>query len=104
MLLLHAQNIEKSYNVKRYYDVSYIRRMGTADENVIDAKLEKLLQLQHLEQKFLSGGEQTKSRIAEAFSESNRILLADEPTSNLEDGRDCCQTRKERSKRQHGRT
>lgn len=129
MLLLHAQNIEKSYglqtlfkipelkvndgdrlgvvglngsgkttlfnilageenadigNVKRYYDVSYIRQMGTADENVIDAKLEKLLQLQHLEQKFLSGGEQTKSRIAEAFSESNRILLADEPTSNLD--------------------
>lgn len=129
MLLLHAQNIEKSYglqtlfkipelkvcdgdrlgivglngsgkttllnilagednadsgNVKQYCDVSYIHQFGVADDNAIDAKLERLLQLQHLEQKFLSGGEQTKSRIAEAFSQSSRILLADEPTSNLD--------------------
>ena len=32
----------------------------------------------------LSGGEETKLKIAKAFSENNDVIFADEPTCNLD--------------------
>ncbi|HEX2947844.1 MAG TPA: ABC-F type ribosomal protection protein [Clostridia bacterium] len=79
--------------VKRYCDVGYIRqfseesmRQGEADE--ADEFSPKLLKEFELDSKLgreaLSGGEQTRLKIAGALSSDNILLFADEPTSNLD--------------------
>lgn len=94
--------------VKQYCDVGYIRQFendGTirdeADGSYTAGPSSKLLKEFELDRKLgregLSGGEQTRLRIAEAFSAENVLMFADEPTSNLDyDGIDLFRQKLER--------
>lgn len=63
---------------------SYISQMenyyGECEEN----KVMKILKAPVKYDKFLSGGEKIKLKISKALSEDNKLIIADEPTSNLD--------------------
>lgn len=70
--------------VKQYCDIAYIRQFS--DEGMeADAKALKEFSLQDkTHQDVFSGGEITRIKIANAFSSERLLLLADEPTANLD--------------------
>jgi macrolide transport system ATP-binding/permease protein len=70
--------------VRQYCDIAYIRQFS--DEMIeADQKILSELNLsQKLNQKVFSGGERTRIKIANAFSNENLLLFADEPTANLD--------------------
>ncbi|MFT8350282.1 ABC-F type ribosomal protection protein CplR [Clostridium saccharoperbutylacetonicum] len=63
---------------------SYISQMenyyGECDEN----KVMKILKAPVKYDEFLSGGEKIKLKLSKALSEDNKLIIADEPTSNLD--------------------
>lgn len=63
---------------------SYISQMenyyGECEEN----KVMKILKAPAKYDEFLSGGEKIKLKISKALSEDNKLIIADEPTSNLD--------------------
>jgi macrolide transport system ATP-binding/permease protein len=70
--------------VRQYCDIAYIRQFS---EEMIEADQKILSELnlsQKLNQKVFSGGERTRIKIANAFSNENLLLFADEPTANLD--------------------
>lgn len=71
-------------SVRRYCDIAYIRQLS---DELIEAE-EKILKELKLSgkagQEAFSGGEKTRVKIANAFSRGNGLILADEPTSNLD--------------------
>ncbi len=70
--------------VRHYTDITYIRQFSQEDIRA-DAKLLSEFNLNHkTHQKVYSGGEQTRIRIANAFSRDSLLVFADEPTSNLD--------------------
>ena len=69
--------------VRRLAPVSLIRQMGGTDAEIADGQLlrEFAVQAPH---EGLSGGEQTRRRIAGALAARGHVLLADEPTTDLD--------------------
>ena len=70
--------------VNHFCDITYIHQFS---DEIIQARTQVLKELaldDKLHQKVFSGGEQTRIRIANAFSYDNRLILADEPTANLD--------------------
>ena len=67
---------------------SYIEQFshGDSNEKTMDRRLAGKLGVHNLISENKSGGEITKEKIAEAFSNSCGLLIADEPTSNLDIG------------------
>ncbi|EKQ58265.1 MULTISPECIES: ABC-F type ribosomal protection protein CplR [unclassified Clostridium] len=55
--------------------------MGECEDN----KLNKMLNTPTKYEEFLSGGEKIKLKISKALSENKKLLIADEPTSNLDE-------------------
>jgi macrolide transport system ATP-binding/permease protein len=70
-------------HIKLFADCSYITQLGLADENA-DEHLEKVFGVKDKEANHLSGGEVTRKKIAAMLGKRCGILLADEPTSNLD--------------------
>jgi len=70
--------------VEQFCSITYIRQFS--DECIsADQKLLKEFNLsQKSHQKEFSGGEKTRIKIANAFSDENIMLFADEPTANLD--------------------
>lgn len=68
--------------VRRYCEIAMIRQMGDT-ETEGDGRLRSQFGVQG-RRAGLSGGEQTRRRIAAALSSSGRLLLADEPTTDLD--------------------
>jgi len=70
--------------VKRYCDIAYIKQFS--DENIkADAKILKEFGVHDkLECSQVSGGENTRLKIADAISRNCALIFADEPTSNLD--------------------
>ncbi len=67
--------------VKRYCDIAYIRQFS---DEMIEAQPKMVKELNLSDQRTFSGGEKARIKIANAFSKGKLLLLADEPTSNLD--------------------
>ena len=72
-----------SGNVRVMGAVSHIRQMGLTADLAPDAATRSLFRAPEARET-LSGGEKTRLRIAGAYSEAAHILLADEPTTDLD--------------------
>lgn len=71
-------------SIRTFGKVSYIRQLGDEYGYSIEGKYKSLFGLKGKNTKYMSGGEHTRLKIAKAFSENSLLLLADEPTSNLD--------------------
>ncbi|MBP7176512.1 MAG: ABC-F type ribosomal protection protein [Thermoclostridium sp.] len=70
--------------VRHFCNIAYIRQFSQ-EEICADQKLISEFSLSgKTDQQVYSGGEQTRIKIANAFSEDNLLVFADEPTSNLD--------------------
>ena len=78
--------------VRRFSEIAFIRQMGEADGES-DARLRSEFDAQE-PREGLSGGEQTRRRIAAALSRRAHLLFADEPTTDL-DAEGAAQLRRE---------
>ena len=78
--------------VRRFSEIAFIHQMGEADGES-DARLRSEFDAQE-HREGLSGGEQTRRRIAAALSRRAHLLFADEPTTDL-DAEGAAQLRRE---------
>lgn len=62
---------------------SYINQLEE-EVNIEENKISKELKLPSEYTNFLSGGEKVKARVAKALNNNGRIIIADEPTANLD--------------------
>ncbi|HHW31214.1 MAG TPA: ABC-F type ribosomal protection protein [Clostridiaceae bacterium] len=70
--------------VRQYCNITYIRQFSDEMINADQKILSEFNLSQKLNQKVYSGGEKTRIKIANAFSNENLLLFADEPTANLD--------------------
>ncbi len=84
LAILAGETEPDTGGVKRYGPVSFIRQSGEAR---LDGSAELASRLRAPElREGLSGGESTRRRIAQALSGNTPLLLADEPTTDLDAG------------------
>ncbi|TES55769.1 ABC-F family ATP-binding cassette domain-containing protein [Halalkalibacterium halodurans] len=69
--------------VKAYGDIAYIPQLEDRDAS-LDGRVKKQWNVSQASNERMSGGEQTRKKIAQALSTSAKILIADEPTSHLD--------------------
>lgn len=85
--LLAGQITPDKGQVHRFVDFAYFDQLSRPVKREIDYKLLGRLSIPQTEVKNLSGGEQTRLKLAEIFSTYHEGLLIDEPTTHLdEDG------------------
>jgi len=63
---------------------AYISQREDYIGTIEDSKVKSILKAPTEYEEFLSGGEKVKLRISEALSENKKLIIADEPTSNLD--------------------
>lgn len=63
---------------------SYITQNEDSDILSSDSKIKSMLHAPDKFEEYLSGGEKVKLRIANALKEQKKLIIADEPTSNLD--------------------
>lgn len=63
---------------------SYISQTENYYGNCEENKIKKLFKSPDQYEDFLSGGEKVKLKVAKALSENKKLIIADEPTSNLD--------------------
>lgn len=85
MLNILMKNIEPDegqvFLTKSY---SYISQMEEYLGECEESKVKKLFNAPDKYEDFLSGGEKVKLKISKALSENKKLIIADEPTSNLD--------------------
>lgn len=85
LLNIIAEKTEKDEgDIKRLGSFSYISQLEDEDYVFQNSDIYMKFNLKDKSTKNLSGGEKTKFKIAKALSSSSDMLLADEPTSNLD--------------------
>lgn len=77
-------NTEKG-QVKRFADFTYYDQVATPVESEVDYELTGKLSIPKTEIENLSGGEQTKLKLAQILSSYHEGLLIDEPTAHLDE-------------------
>ena len=90
--VLSGERAPAAGTVRRFSEIAVIRQMGEADGES-DARLRSEFDAQE-HREGLSGGEQTRRRIAAALSRRAHLLFADEPTTDL-DAEGAAQLRRE---------
>ena len=81
--ILSGELAPNTGRVERYGSVSFIRQMGLQEDGSPDAEARSLFRAPDARE-HLSGGEKTRLRLANAYSRSAHVLLADEPTTDLD--------------------
>lgn len=69
------------YLTKSY---AYISQIGNFEEDCFINKIKSLFNAPEEYKEYLSGGEKVKIKISNALSENKELIIADEPTSNLD--------------------
>ena len=90
--VLSGERVPDAGTIRRFSEIAVIRQMGDADGES-DARLRSEFDAQE-QRDGLSGGEQTRRRIAAALSRRAHLLFADEPTTDL-DAEGAAQLRRE---------
>lgn len=70
--------------VRRFCNIAYIRQFSEEEIHADQRLIREFSLTNKTHQKVYSGGEQTRIKIANAFSSENLLVFADEPTSNLD--------------------
>lgn len=70
--------------IKQNCDIAYIRQFSNENIEAGPKALKEFNLSDKLHQDIFSGGEKTRIKIANAFSNENLLLFADEPTANLD--------------------
>lgn len=85
LLNILAKEIEPDEGfVKQYCDLSYIRQFSQEEMKANPKALKEFNLSDKQDQEVFSGGEETRIKIANALSKEQLLLLADEPTANLD--------------------
>lgn len=85
MLKILMKNIEPDEGQCFLTDsYSYISQMEDEIGECEESKVKKLFDAPNKYEEFLSGGEKVKLKISKALSENKKLIIADEPTSNLD--------------------
>jgi macrolide transport system ATP-binding/permease protein len=82
--IIAGRNVPETGSIKLYGDISYITQLDMETASEIDRRMAKEFKLHFNDLDTASGGEKTRYKIASSLSENSSILLADEPTSNLD--------------------
>ncbi|AGK98518.1 ATPase component of ABC transporters with duplicated ATPase domain [Clostridium pasteurianum BC1] len=70
--------------VKRYGNFSIIDQLDKEDYGSINSETAKVFGANTTWNNYLSGGEKTRFKLAKCFCENSDMIIADEPTSNLD--------------------
>lgn len=70
--------------IRTFGNISYIKQLEYGNAEIAHGKYISEFGLKGKKRSYMSGGELTRLKIAEAFSKDCSLLLADEPTSNLD--------------------
>lgn len=70
--------------IRSYGDISYIRQLELEEDSQLDKRIAREFGLDFASLDTASGGERTRFKIVSSLSENSNILLADEPTANLD--------------------
>lgn len=70
--------------IKVYGKCSYITQLDEIEEKKIESSISRKFKIENTSKGYFSGGEKTRFKIANGLSEGSNLLLADEPTSNLD--------------------
>lgn len=85
MLKILMKNIEPDEGQCFLTDsYSYISQIEDEIGECEESKVKKLFDAPNKYEEFLSGGEKVKLKISKALSENKKLIIADEPTSNLD--------------------
>lgn len=71
-------------NVDIYAEYTYITQFEMNQKINVEKKIACEFNIDHKKVDYMSGGERTRLKIAQSLSEKFEILMADEPTSNLD--------------------
>ena len=84
--LLYGAISPRKGSIARNGSISYFKQLDQGDvEEVQNGKLKKELGIARLaEQEAISGGENTRVRLADVLSGKTNVVFVDEPTSNLD--------------------
>lgn len=82
--IIAGRNISDEGIVKHYGEISYITQLEMEEATEINSHMAKEFGLDFNSLDTASGGEKTRYKIAVCLSKNSSILLADEPTSNLD--------------------
>ncbi|MDR3644558.1 MAG: ATP-binding cassette domain-containing protein, partial [Clostridia bacterium] len=82
--ILSGQTSPDGGSCRRYCEITYIRQFSDEAADADGRTLREFNLAGKAGREALSGGEQARVKLANAISQKNSLLLADEPTSNLD--------------------
>ncbi|HBR9145387.1 TPA: ABC-F type ribosomal protection protein Msr(E), partial [Klebsiella pneumoniae] len=83
--VLNGEIVLAEATLQRFGDFAHISQLGGIEiETVEDRAMLSRLGVSNVQNDTMSGGEETRAKIAAAFSQQVHGILADEPTSHLD--------------------